>query len=242
MKKNIIIAITMTAVASLMLSACKKADNTPGGSQLIHQQEVLRKNFEESKKVVVARVNGEPLTMFQYLREMNEIAPQYAKDGQISQQTHEKIRKDALDNIIFLELAVQEARRRGMKSAPEMMDNEIEKIKKKIGSRQGYQAYLLKNGLTEEELRKMIEQDALFEMMAVQEIDNKITITDAALRARYRKEKQGMKDSAHRTMTFEASKPLLEQKLKDEAAQQKMREWQKELRKNARIEIVEQEK
>ncbi len=244
MKKNFFITIAMAVLVPLMFSACKKTEPTRAAvSPEAHQQEMLRKSFDESKKAVVARVNGEPITMFTLLREMNEIAPRYqAKDGQISQQAHETIRKDALNNVIFLELATQEARKRGLKSAPEMLNNEIKKIKDGTGSPKAYQAYLDKNGLTEQELQKIIEQDALFEMIAVQEVDNKITITDTALQARYQKDKPGLKDSAHRTMTFEAAKPLLEQTVRTEMAEQKMREWQKELKKNARIEILEQQK
>jgi hypothetical protein len=172
---------------------------------------------------------------------MNALAPQYLADGrQAKPEFNEKIRRDALNILITQELAVQEARKRGMKVTPETIDREIKKVKTETGSEEAFQAYLDKNGLTEQELRKLIEQDALFEMIATQEVDAKITVTDAALRARYKREKAGLKDAAHRQMTFEAAKGLLEQKIRDEAAEKKMREWEKELRKNARIEILEQ--
>jgi len=60
------------------------------------------------------------------------------------------------------------------------------------------------------------------------------------LRERYNREKTGLKDSAHRKMTFEDSKGLIEQKIRAEAGAKKMREWETRLKKNARIEIVEQ--
>ena len=148
---------------------------------------------------------------------MNATAPQYlAKGQQRTPELDEKVRNDALDILIFQELAVQEAKKRGMKVKPEVIDGAVKKIKADKGS-EAFQTYLAENGLTEDELRKTIEQDALFEMIAAQEIDVKITVTDAALRERYKKEKAGMKDAAHGQMTFEAAKGMLEQRIRAEA-------------------------
>jgi SurA N-terminal domain len=229
-------------IASLVLFACRKTEPTSAKvSPEAHQNEMVKKSFEESKQVIAAKVNGEAITMFSVLREMNSIAPQYLKPGQPSTpEINAKIRKDALNTLITQELAVQEAIKRGLKVTPETIDNEIRKIKTGKGSEAGYQEYLGNNGLTENDLRKMIEQDTLFEMIAAQEIDAKITVTDAALRERYKKEKAGLKDSSHRNMSFEEAKGMLELKVRAEAGDRRMREWEKELRKNARIELLDQ--
>ena len=242
MRKSTITAIIMVLLLpQLMLSACKRSETTSGKtSPEAHQKEMVKKSFEESKKVTAAKVNGEAITVFALLREMNAIAPQYMAAGaQKTPELDEKIRADALNTLIFQEMAVQEARKRGMKVSPEVIDREMENIKAKTGPGDAFQEFLARNGLTEKELRKTIEQDALFEMIAAQEIDAKITITDAALRERYKKEKAGLKDPAHRKMTFEESRGMLEQKARAEAAEKRMREWEKELKKNARIEIIE---
>ena len=244
MKSRVINTAVILAIliASLMLSGCRKTETT--GAKLspeAHQQEMVKKSFEESKKVIAATVNGEAITMFSVLREMNAIAPQYLKPGQPSTpEINAKIRKDALNTLITQELAVQEAIKRGMKVKPEVIDSEIKKIKADKGTEAGYQEYLGSQGLTENELRKTIEQDHLFELIAAQEIDAKITVTDAALRERYKKEKAGLKDSSHRNMSFEEAKGMLELKVRAEAGEKRMREWEQELRKNARIEIIEQ--
>jgi hypothetical protein len=242
MRKSTVTAIIMVfLLPQLMLSACKKSETTSGKtSPDAHQKEMMKNSFEESKKVTAAKVNGEAITMFALLHEMNAIAPQYTAGG--TQRTPEldaKIRTAALNTLIFQEMAVQEARKRGMKVGPEVIDREMENIKAKTGPGDAFQEFLAKNGLTEKELRKTIEQDALFEMIAAQEIDTKITITDAALRKRYKKEKAVLKDPAHRKLTFEESRGMLEQKARAEAAEKRMREWEKELKKNARIEIIE---
>jgi hypothetical protein len=242
MIKSTLTAIIMIfLLPQLMLSACKKSETTNGkASPDAHQKEMVKKSFEESKKVTAANVNGEVITMFALLHEMNAIAPQYVAAGnQRTPALDEKIRTDALNTLIFQEMAVQEARKRGMKVNPEIIDREMENTKAKTGPGDAFQEFLDKNGITEKELRKTIEQDALFEMIAAQEIDAKITITDAALRELYKKERARMKDPAHKKLTFEESRSMLEQKARTEAGEKRMREWEKELKKNARIEIIE---
>ena len=249
-KRNITAIVMVFTVSLLMLIACKKTDTSratapPASPEQAHQKERLKESFEGSKKAVAARVNGEAITEFSLLREMNAIAPQYLTPGQpATPELNAKIRKDALNTLVIQTLAVQEAQKLGMKVAPEVMDNEIKKIKESTGSEAGYQEYLSNNGLTENELRKIVEQEALFELMAAHEIDAKITVTDSVLRERYNKEKSGLlaKDGPRRQMTFEEAKGLLEQKIRAEAGEKRMREWEKDLRKNARIEIVGQKR
>ncbi len=239
MRRSAIIAgiITVWAILGGLLASCKKNETAvPAG----HEQ-VMEKSFVESKKAVAARVNGEEITMFAVYREMNAIAPQYlARGGQRTPALDEKIRKDALHNVIVQELAVQEARKRGLTVPPEAMDAEVRKIQANAGSEKAYQEYLARNGLSEAELRKQIEADALFELIATKEVDEKVMVTESALRARYQREKAGLKDAAHGQMTFEQARGMLEQKLREEAAGKRMQQWEKELQKNARIEIVAQ--
>jgi hypothetical protein len=243
-RRTITAAMMVLLVLQPALFACKKTGTpAPKPGQEAHKEAMLKKSFEESKKVTAATVNGEPITMYSVLREMNAIGPQYLKPGQ--QATPEitaSIRKDALNTLIIQALAVQQARERGLKVKPEAIDAEIKKIRDEKGSDAGYQEYLVNNGLTEDELRKIIEQDHLFELIAAQEVDAKIHVTDAALRARYKREKAGLKDTAHRQMTFQEAKGMLELKVKADAAEMRMREWEKELRKNARIEVPGQQK
>lgn len=244
MKRSAISMTIMILTISLMFFSCKKTEPTSAKMMTEQQQkEQLKKSFEESKKAIAAKVNGDPITIFTLLREMNVIAGQYIKPGQ--QRTPEidnKVRTAALNDLIIQELAIQEARKRGMSINPDIINGEINKVKAKEGNEKSFQEYLANNGLTEEELRQMIERDQLFEMIAFKEVDAKIMITDAALRERYKKEKSHLiaKNSAHKQMTYEEAKGMLEQGLREEAGEKRMREWEKELRKNATIEIVEE--
>jgi hypothetical protein len=244
MKSRVIntVVIMVILIASFILFACRKTETTSAKvSPEAHQNEMLKNILEEAKRVIAAKVNGEAITQFSVLREMNAIARQYLTAGHpATPEINAKIRTDALNALITRKLAVQEAIKRGMKVRPEAIDSEIKKTRENNGAKGAYQAYLADQGLTENELRKAIEQDALFELIAAQEIDAKITVTDEALRKRYKKEKAGLKDSAHQQMTFEEAKWMLELMVSAEAREKRMREWERELRKNALIEIIEQ--
>jgi len=233
--------IVALLIASFTLFACKKTGTPDTSSPEAHQIEMLNKSVEESKKVIAATVNGEAVTLLSVLREMNDIAPQYLMPGQpVTRMLKAQIRTHALDTLIIQTLAVQEAREHGLKVQAKAIDDEIQKIKADKASDVAYQDYLSNNGLSETELRKMIEERRLFEMIAAREVDAKIRITDAALRERYAREQAGLNESSRQMITFDDAKGMLELMVRAEAEEKRMREWEKELKKSARIEVPDQ--
>src|SRR5512146_2701480 len=104
--------ITALLIPLLSLSACRKQEaprtmtSPPAPQEQAHEKEMLKKSFEESKRVVAAKVNGEPISEFSVLREMNAIAPQYLASGQKpTPELNAKIRKDALNTLVIQALA-----------------------------------------------------------------------------------------------------------------------------------------
>jgi len=245
MRKSTLATTVIMAVVctQLLLPGCKRSESPAAKTtpEQAHQKEMLTRSFEESKKVTTMNVNGAVITEFFVLREMNAAAPQYLASGQKrTRELDAKIRRDAINVLITQELAVQEARRRSIAVPAAVMDDELRRIRSQAGSESAFKDYLVSNGLTEEELRKIIETDVLFERIASLEIDRKIDLSDAALRKRYEREKAGMQDAAHRQMSFEDARGMLEQRLRAEASEKRLKAWEKELRKNARIEILRQ--
>jgi hypothetical protein len=245
MGKNALVTTVFMAIicTQLLLPGCKRSESpaaktTPGQA---HQKEMLTRGFADSKKVTAVNVNGVAITEFFVLREMNAAAPQYLASGQKrTRELDAKIRRDAINILITQELAVQEAKRRGIPIPAAVVDDELRRIRSQAGSESAFRDYLASNGLTGEELRKIIESDFLFEQIASLEIDRKIDTSDAALKALYEREKAGMKDAAHRQMTFEEARGMLEQRLRTEESEKRLKAWEKELRKNASIEIFGQ--
>lgn len=244
--KKIVYTITaglLLAALSLAGLSCKKQQQA-APPPLTPEQKVKieegKKSAEEAKKVFAAQVNGVDISMQDLVREMNLISSRYDKSGKKSDKPMTQIRKKALDELIFRELAIQEAARQGITVGPERVDGVIKQMKTQMGD-ETFRRYLDERSLSEAELRKLIERSNLFEMITAKEIYGKIKIDDNAIRAEYEKNKGAYKNDVGRQLTYEEAAPHIRRKLTGEAGAEKMKEWAKELRKNAKIVIAKDE-
>lgn len=232
-----------TKKEDVLRSAPKKEKQTMTQEQSKRLEEV-RRGVEESKKLVVARVNGSDITMYSLVKEMNVIVPNIVPAGKpTTPEITKMVKKKALDNLIFRELAVQEARRQGMRVEPEAVGDVIGKVKAQAGSEEAYKKYLEERNMNEDALRKIIESSHLFEMITAREIFDKIKVDDKTLRDRYEKDRASLmtKDSSPRHLSFEEARDFLASKIKSERSEKKMAEWDNKLREKAKIEVMPSE-
>jgi len=242
--KNIYRTIAMCLLAaaiSVSGLSCKKKE--PAAPPLTPEQkartEMIKKGAEEAKKVFAAQVNGVEISMYELIREMNKIAPKYVKEGeQSTPKITEKIRKEALDNVIFNELAVQEAIRQGISVSPERINQVVELMKEQTGSKEAYQEYLDGLGITEDVLRKRIERSHLLELVTAKEVYQKITIDERAARAEYQKNKNDYRDKSGQKLSYDEVSMMIKKKMVSEIGVEKKKEWGAALRKNAKIVIA----
>lgn len=251
-KTGIILLACMPAAISLFLtcaSCTKKEDALKNAAvrethmtpEQTKQLEEVKRGVEESKRLVVARVNGSDITMYSLVREMNVMAPDIVPAGQ--QATPEitaKVKKKALDNLIFKELALQQAAKEGITVKPGVVDDVVLKVKKQTGTKEAYEKYLQDRNLDEDGLRKSIERSHLFETITAREIFDTIETDDKTLRDRYLKEKASLvtKDVPPRQLSFEEAKGFLLKKIKSEKSIDKMKQWNKQMREKAKIEVT----
>jgi len=210
------VGFVVLATLGISLISCK-GDTAPNKGTSSRPSEPTtdpgkpRESVEDPKKTIVAKVNGVPISVDELVREMNTIAPQYVKPGQKTDPpTDEKIRKEALDRLIYRELAVQEAKRQGMKAPKGAVAEELKKIKAEMKTEDAFRQNLAKSGITEEELKRQIERNILVEMIAEKEIFGKVKLKPDAARNTF-------------AMTL--------------AVQNREDEWVEGLKKAARIEI-----
>jgi len=214
----------------------KEAPNRTAEPSRIGEEQ--RKHFEESQKTIVAKVNGVPVMMPELLQEMNAIAPQYIKPGQKRDpKTDEKIRKEALDLLIYRELAVQAAKKEGMKAPAGAVAEELKRIKGEMKTEETFRQNLAKLGITEEDLKRRIERGILVEMITEKEIFGKVTVDLDEAKKVYAKRKNFYKGPSG-PLSFEEARPLIERELKTAAVQKREDEWIGALKKAARIEIA----
>jgi parvulin-like peptidyl-prolyl isomerase len=179
MRRAFFIALfaVLMAVGVLGTSCSKKEQPAKKELPPNHEKmvEEMKKGLEQSESIVVASVNGDKITMNDLIREMNVIAPNFVRPGQPpAPGTDEKVKKDALDILIFGALAVQEAKGQGIKASPEAVDEVIKNLKTRVGSEKAYEAYLVSRDLTENEFRKLIADNILFRSITEKEIVQKV--------------------------------------------------------------------
>ncbi|MBS1127178.1 MAG: peptidylprolyl isomerase [Nitrospirae bacterium] len=221
MKKRVApwMACFLAVVIALAGAACKKGPDkagtakAPPGHEKMMQQHT--KEIEESKKVIVARVNGVNITMNDFLNTMAQVTLQYSSRGQqMTPEARQKAEKEVLDMLIFRELAVQEAVNAGMKASPEAVIQAVAALRTNAGSDEAFKKSLAMSGDTEESLRRSIERNMLFDMIAAREIFGKIKVDEKRLREAYAKNK----NKYNRPEAFDVSDLVIIMKQSDDAA------------------------
>ena len=251
-KTNLIMAGVLMAFAMVFTcSSCSKKEEASKSAlqkeelkltpEQATQKEKIKEGIKQSQTIVIAKVNGADLTMFDLVREMNTAASKIIPHGQTgTPELTAKVKKEALNNLIFKELAVQEAIKEGMRVKSEAVEDVINKVKAQAGSEEAYKKYLKERNVTEDALKKTVERSHLLEMITAKEIFDKIKVADKVLRNTYEKDKASFmtKDNPPRQMSFEEAKGFIENKIKSERGQKRIAEWNNKLRKKAKVEVM----
>jgi parvulin-like peptidyl-prolyl isomerase len=196
MKKRVSawMACFLAVIVALAGTACKKGPDKAGTAKepAGHDKMVEGhlKSIEDSKKVVVARVNGVNIIMNDLMNRMAQITFQHSGRGQqMTPEVRQKAEKEVLDMLIFRELAVQQAVNAGMKASPEAVVQAVAVLRTNAGSDEAFKKSLTMSGDTEESLRRSVERNMLFDMIATREIFGKIKVDEKRLRDSYAKDK-----------------------------------------------------
>jgi hypothetical protein len=243
------IAVLLMATISLTGLSCKKeqkpAAPPPTPEQKAKLEEVkkeVKQSAEAAKTVIVAQVNGVDITMLDLVAEMNSIAQrnEARAGGKKAPQSTEKVKKEALDNLIFKELAIQESIKQGMTVSPDTIDNVVKLMKEQTGSKEAFQQYLDDRQMTEADLRKRIERSQRLEMITGKEIYQKVKIDEKDMHADYEKNKSEYKDNTGRQLSYEEAANFIRRKLMSEKGAAMKKEWAKTLKKNASVVIFKE--
>jgi parvulin-like peptidyl-prolyl isomerase len=144
---------------------------------------------EDEKKAAVARVNGVDISRdaLDYI-----MLSEQAKQGRpvLSPEEGAKMRKDALDRLIFEELAYQKATAEGLKADPAEIDKRIADLKVQYGGADVLKKKLEEKGVTEEDLRAAIARGMVLQRIFKREIEDKVpAVTEDEIKKAYEKAK-----------------------------------------------------
>lgn len=212
---NLILLTIIFAGLSCAHKNAEKKDMAIISGEDEKKQAEYQKESEEAKKIVVARVNGVAITLYDLINKMNQLATTYIPQShERTPEIDQAVKQEALDILIFRELAVQEARRQGMTVPPETLDTFIQNLKKSMGSEEAYHDYLKKTESSEESLKKAYERNVLFNMIASKEIDLQAEKDNAQS---VEERKQEWESELKKNASIELLLEEVERKLKEDA-------------------------
>ncbi len=167
---------------------------------------------------VVARVGDEVISGAEFKRDLayrarrSEVAT-----GQVA-RVDSKFRRETLDEVIDGRVLRILARNAGTTASDEDVNREFEEGKAALGSEEAYQAYLKREGLSEEEVKTELRQRLVVEKWVAEQTKD-ITVSEEEVKAEYQEwVKDGM---ATRTgQTVDLAHILVRAKEKDAASQE----------------------
>ncbi len=142
----------------------------------------------EEKRVIVARVNGVPVTLKSVVDMMNHLSTQKRHAAQTPEEK-EALRKEALDRLILEELAYQKAKTEGLKAEPVEVDRRVANLKEKLGGEEEFRKKLETEQMTEEELRADIGRSIVLQSIFKREVYDKVVVPREDIEKAYEKDK-----------------------------------------------------
>ncbi len=143
---------------------------------------------QSSLNSILATVDGDPITLLDVISDTNEREERISSvySGSAPAGDIEKIRKDALEEIIDDKLLLAEFKRRGYKVPPQMVERMIDSVASEIaeGDRRRLSELAEKNKMSIEKLRRKAEDRAAIELMVNEFCSRHISASPREVRER----------------------------------------------------------
>lgn len=140
----------------------------------------------ESGSAVVAIVNGVNLSKADLDQEIGIIMPMNRSfHGNLSAEKMNKIRAEALKNLVDSELRAQDGAAKGLKIPASVVAEEISTMSKRFKTKEDFVAAYTASGFTEKTLARITERRLLAEKVRLAEVDGKVTVTPEKVKSYY---------------------------------------------------------
>lgn len=134
----------------------------------------------------VAKVNGTAITRQEFDREMNMIQQRQAASGQpLDRSMLMKWQEKILEGLIERELLNQETQKAGIKATTELVDNQMNEIRKRFPDEKTFEKALADMGLSDAELRSRIEKEQAIQTWIETNFFEKSTVSEEETKAYY---------------------------------------------------------
>ncbi len=192
--------------------------------------------FDKFKKGhLVAKVNNEAITKKDLDQRINLFKVQLQGAG--ADFSEDDIKAQALDSLINDKLLVQKARENGYVVSDDDVSSEIESIIAQLGGKAEFKNQLLKEGLTEKELRTGIKNRMLVQKYISDNIDlesENASLTEEEIKSFY----DDFFGSQQNPPSYEDVKDQIKNQLLNQKRRDKINAFVSSLRDEAKIEII----
>ncbi len=145
-----------------------------------------KESKKESKKDVVAVVNGTDISQTDFDREVGRYEQQMAMMGQTpNPQQLSEIKDKVLNGLIDRELLYQESQKVGLKASKSEVDERISALKQRFPSEEEFKKTIEKLGLNEAGLRSQFEKELAIKALLDKKFAGKVTVTDQEMKKFY---------------------------------------------------------
>ena len=150
------------------------------------EQAVDTEAVSSSQNDVAATVNGKPILMKVFERELMRASVQYMMQGiEIEGENLDLLKRQILDDLIDQELVYQAGTAKGMKADESLVTVKFQEIRGNFPDDESYQSALSEEGLTEEELLNDIRRVLVIQSFVENEFSSEITISEQEKRDFY---------------------------------------------------------
>lgn len=133
-----------------------------------------------------AMVNGVPISMEQYNKELNIQLDRVARQGQkLSDDQIATLKNNILESLIEREVLYQQSQKIGIQVTDPMVDEQLTAIKKRFPNEDEYRNALTKMNLSEDEVKAQIKRGLAIRELINQQITSKVVVTDEESKAYY---------------------------------------------------------
>ena len=122
---------------------------------------------------IVARVNGEPITLGEFQAALREYE---SRSGSVMPDTRDAVYRGVLDDLIALRLLNAELDRRKMEAKPAELEEALRELRGRFPNEKAYRDALAEQNLTPEQLRDRTRRSLLINQLIEQEVGKSIAV------------------------------------------------------------------
>jgi peptidyl-prolyl cis-trans isomerase C len=170
----------LTLLTGLLLTLCF--------TSISNGETEVKKESETMDRIVVARVNGQPIykeALTPYMEQELKKFRKYGMKRKISPEITRRMETRALDKVIAQELLSQESKQIKVDDIEKTVDEQIKKMKIKYRTGENFKNYLASKKLTENEVRENLRRGIYVEQYLEKKGIQNPAIPEAELRSYY---------------------------------------------------------